>query len=68
MRPMNRLRLQRLIQGTTQDELAQRLGMGQASLSRIENGTQGVSEAQARRIAEALGADPSWIFDAGRAK
>ena len=44
-----------LIRHITQKELAERTGITQADISRIENGTRNPSLAMVKRIAEGLG-------------
>lgn len=45
----------RISQNITQKELAERTGITQADISRIENGTRNPSLAMVKRIAEGLG-------------
>jgi transcriptional regulator with XRE-family HTH domain len=47
----------------TQAELAQRTGIAEATLSRIENGLQRPRISTVRRIAEALGVGPEALVD-----
>ena len=58
----DRLRAIRFFAGVSQDELAVRAGIDQATISRVERGVRQFSEEQRARIAEALGADPERLF------
>ncbi len=60
---LDRLRLRRLVVGLRQNELAEKVGLSQATISRIEGGRR-VTEDQAVKIAKALGVDnPYILFD-----
>ena len=48
--------------GLTTTELAKRVGISQAQISRLENGKQGFRSSTLRRIAEALGCDGKVAF------
>ena len=50
-----RIKEVRKSKGITQKELAERTGITQADISRIENGTRNPSLAMVKRIAEGLG-------------
>ncbi len=47
----------------TQAELAQRTGIAEATLSRLENGIQRPRISTVRKIAEALGVAPDELID-----
>ena len=48
--------------GMTTTELAKRVGISQAQISRLENGKQGFRSNTLGRIAEALGVKPIYFF------
>ena len=54
-------------QGLTTTELAKRVGISQAQISRLENGKQGFRSATLVRIAQALGVRPAhfWTDEEG---
>ena len=56
---VSRLREQ---QGLTTTELAKRVGISQAQISRLENGKQGFRSATLARIASALDVRPGYFF------
>jgi len=58
------LRVHRLreSQGLTSTELAKRVGLSQAQISRLENGKQGFRSSTLARIAEALGVKPVYFY------
>ena len=47
--------------GFTQVQLSEATGIDQASISRMENGRQGISLAHLQRIAGALGVEPGVL-------
>lgn len=49
----------------TQDELAQRTGIDRSLISAWENGRRGMEEANAVKMATALGVDPEEILQLG---
>ena len=49
-------------QGVTTTELARRVGLSQAQISRLENGKQGFRSATLTKIAKALGVKPLYFF------
>jgi transcriptional regulator with XRE-family HTH domain len=49
-------------QGITTTELAKRVGISQAQISRLENGKQGFRSATLTKIAKALGVKPIYFF------
>ena len=49
-------------QGLTTTELAKRVGISQAQISRLENGKQGFRSSTLTRIAKALGVKPVYFF------
>ena len=51
----------------TQAELAERTGIAEATLSRLENGVQRPRISTVRKIAEALGVAPEDLVDWGAA-
>ncbi|MNY44480.1 helix-turn-helix protein [compost metagenome] len=55
------MRLARIEAGLTQAELAERLGIAQALVSRIETGERRIDVPELMAIAEALG-KPAWTF------
>jgi transcriptional regulator with XRE-family HTH domain len=59
---MEKLRILRRRAGLTQEELAVRAGIGQGSLSDIENGRRRPSYDVMNRIADALGVSPGDLF------
>ena len=59
---MQHLHSIRKAQGMSQDELAHKVGVKQATISRIEKGVNNPSLAVAKRIAEALGVSPVELF------
>ena len=63
---VNKLREQ---QGLTTTDLAKRVGISQAQISRLENGKQGFRSATLVRIAKALGVKPVhfWTEEEGEA-
>jgi len=56
---MSKLREQ---QGLTSTVLAERVGISQAQISRLENGKQGFRSSTLARISEALGVTPAYFF------
>jgi transcriptional regulator with XRE-family HTH domain len=52
------IRQARQAKGFTQQQLAQRTGIDQAAISRMENGKQRITVDDLRIMAEALGIDP----------
>ena len=56
---VSRLREQ---QGLTTTELAKRVGISQAQISRLENGKQGFRSSTLAKIAHALGVKPVFFF------
>ncbi len=56
---INRLREE---QGLTTTALAQRVGISQAQISRLENGRQGFRSSTLAKIADALGYDAKVVF------
>lgn len=58
------VRVLRGLKNLSQSELAARAQVGQASISRIENGSRMVSEAARIRIARALDVLPGELFPA----
>jgi len=56
---INKLREQ---QGMTTTDLAKRVGISQAQISRLENGKQGFRSATLARIARALGVQPVYFY------
>jgi transcriptional regulator with XRE-family HTH domain len=49
-------------QGITTTELAKRVGISQAQISRLENGKQGFRSSTLTKIAKALGVKPLYFF------
>ena len=49
-------------QGLTTTELAKRVGISQAQISRLENGKQGFRSSTLAKIAHALGVKPVYFF------
>ncbi len=47
----------RILQGLTQEQLAQKMGTAQSSIARLESGRRDISLPVLRKAAEALGAD-----------
>lgn len=62
-----RVRLIRKELGLTQDQLAQRLGIGKAALSMIETGKAGLSNRNLNILAQEFNANPEWI-ETGKGK
>jgi len=58
-----RLREARLRKVLTQEELAQRSGVAEATISRIESGQQEARISTVRKLAAALGIEPSELVD-----
>ena len=58
-----RVRLYREMRGWDMDDLAQRLGKSQATVSRIETGKQNVAVGDIKAIARALAIPPSALLD-----
>ncbi len=56
------LRKRRKALGLTLQELAKRIGADTGNLSRIERGTQGLSEAMLRRLCSALDCTPAFLY------
>jgi len=56
------VRAAREARGWSQEELAQRVGVSAAQVSRIESGARGVSFALARRLARELDLDPAGVL------
>lgn len=56
------VRLLRGIRGLSQVQLAEKASVAQHTISRIENGSRGASDAVRVRIAAALGVDPHELF------
>ena len=56
---VNKLRQE---QGMTTTELAKRVGVSQAQISRLENGKQGFRSRTLARIGEALGVRPVYFY------
>jgi transcriptional regulator with XRE-family HTH domain len=57
-----RLREVRLRKVLTQEELAQRSGVAEATISRIESGQQEARISTIRKLAAALGVEPSELI------
>jgi len=57
-----KLRKLRKLRGLTMVELAERLGITQAQISRLETGKQGFRSATLTKVAAALGVKPIWFF------
>ena len=51
--------------GITQEQLAQRLGVGKAALSRVETGKAGLSARNRNALVQELNVNPEWL-DSGR--
>lgn len=58
-----RIREERIAFGWTQTDLAERVGMTQGEISRIEHGERGIADLDRINIAEALDVSPGWLFD-----
>jgi transcriptional regulator with XRE-family HTH domain len=58
-----RLREARLRKVLTQEELAQRSGVAEATISRIESGQQEARISTVRKLAAALGLEPSELVN-----
>ncbi len=56
------LRQARQSRGLTQEQLARKIGVDQAAISRMENGKQRITLELLGRMAEALGMDPRDLF------
>jgi amino-acid N-acetyltransferase len=56
------IRKRRKLLNLTLQELAKRVGADSGNLSRIERGTQGVSEAMLRRLCTALDCTPAFLY------
>jgi len=52
----------REMQGLTTTELAKRVGVSQAQISRLENGLQGFRSSTLSKIADALGVRPAYFW------
>lgn len=59
---LNSLRLARELRGWSQRELADRAGLKQAQISRLESGKREPRLSTVRALADALGVDPDRIF------
>ena len=57
-----RLEEARVLKGLRQYELAQKVGVGNSTISRFERGLEGVSPNIFNRIAIALDCDPTWLL------
>ncbi len=55
------MRKSRLASGVNQPELARRAGISQPSLSQLEHGKHEAGPSTVRKLAEALGVDPSEL-------
>lgn len=62
-----RLRLMRKQLNMTQDQLAQRLGVGKAALSMIETGKAGLSTRNRNILVQEFNVNPEWL-DSGKGK
>ena len=62
---MKRVAIKRRKQGLSQSKLAQKAGVNQASMNRIERGKEPAYPFRAQRIADALGwsGDPMILFE-----
>ncbi len=56
------LRQARQSRGLTQEQLARKIGIDQAAISRMENGKQRITLELLGRMAQALGMDPRDLF------
>jgi transcriptional regulator with XRE-family HTH domain len=56
------MKLARLYRGMSQSELAEKAGLKQAQVSRLESGTREPRLQTARKLAEALGVDVDLLF------
>ena len=61
-----RVKLIRKQLGMTQEQLAQRLGIGKAALSMIETGKAGLSARNRNILVQELNINPDWL-ETGRA-
>lgn len=57
-----RVKQVRLRKVLTQEDLAKLSGVSEVQLSRIENGHVEVRQSTVRKLAGALGVDPSWLM------
>lgn len=63
----DRLKLLRKTIGLTQEQLAQRLGIGKAALSMIETGKAALSSRNKNILVQELNVNPDWL-DAEKGK
>ncbi len=61
MSPESRIKLIRKTLGMTQEQLAQRLGVGKAALSMIETGKSGLSSRNRNILVQDLNVNPDWL-------
>lgn len=59
------VRKARLSAGLSQRQLAELLGVGRTAICQLESGKHGLSEANLRRVAKALGITPSDVLRFG---
>jgi len=64
MRRLGRLREVRESKFLSQQELAERAGMSRVAVTRLEGGLVTAQYATIRKLAEALGVEPSALLDA----
>lgn len=61
MSPVSRIKLIRKALSMTQEQLAQRLGVGKAALSMIETGKSGLSSRNRNILVQDLNVNPDWL-------